>query len=324
MSGLPAWISAALQDGLENVSRASLRERARVISDHYRSGGSSGIIASDLDALAYAVVRMPATFAALHAALEQVIAVVPAFAPQSVLDVGAGPGTATWAATEAWPTMRRVTLVDSNPHLLALAKQLQGSAITSGIDVSAVQMDISASLTGAHPAELIMASYVLGELSASQFDDVLAQLWSLTSQALVIVEPGTPAGFQRILHCRKMLLAWGAQLIAPCSHDGICPLAASGRWCHFGARLPRSRDHQTVKQAFVPYEDEKFSYLAAGKGFSDIERGRRILATPKITKAAIALSLCAPGKVDERVILRRQKDAYRAAKRHGWGDAINL
>ena len=324
MTALPAWISAALQDRLENVSRAALRERAQTISDRYRASGASYVISSDFDALAYAAVRMPATFAAVRAALDQGIAIAPAFAPQSALDVGAGPGTASWAAADAWPMLQRTTLVDSNPYLLTLAQQLRGSAAAPGIDVSAVQAGIPAFLSEARPADLVLASYVLGELAAPQFDDVLGKLWSLADDLLVILEPGTPRGFQRILHCRQLLLAHGAQLIAPCSHEGVCPLAASERWCHFGARLPRSRDHQSIKHAFVPYEDEKFSYLVAGRGFAGIARGRRILATPKVTKAAIALSLCAPGKVDERVIERRQKDAYRAAKRHGWGGAIDL
>ena len=324
MTALPAWISAALQDRLENVSRAALRERARAISDRYRAGGTSDTICSDLDALAYAVVRMPATFAAVRAALGLGSAIVPTFAPQSMLDVGAGPGTATWAAAEAWPMLQQTTLIDSNPYLLTLAQRLRGSAAALGIDVAAAQMGISTFLAEARSADLVVASYVLGELPAPSFDDIIDRVWALTGGLLVIVEPGTPNGFQRILQCRQLLLARGAQLIAPCSHDGICPLAGSERWCHFGARLPRSRDHQAVKHAFVPYEDEKFSYLVAGKGFDGLARRRRILATPKVSKAAITLSLCAPEKVDERVIGRRQKDAYRAAKRRGWGDAIDL
>ena len=33
-------------------------------------------------------------------------------------------------------------------------------------------------------------------------------------------------------------------------------------WCHFTQRLPRSRAHKQIKGAELPFEDEKFSYVA--------------------------------------------------------------
>jgi ribosomal protein RSM22 (predicted rRNA methylase) len=79
-----------------------------------------------------------------------------------------------------------------------------------------------------------------------------------------------------------------------------------------------------VKDAHVPFEDEKFSYLVAGKGFADIARGQRILATPKVSKAGVGLTLCAPENVEERNVPHRDKHAYKAAKRLDWGDIANL
>jgi ribosomal protein RSM22 (predicted rRNA methylase) len=323
MTGLPTWLSAALQNKLEHVSRAALRERAQAISDRYRAGGTSDGIRSEFDALAYAVVRMPATYAAVRAALAYGIAIIPGFAPQSILDVGAGPGTASWAAADAWPSLRRTTLADSNPQLLELAQELHRSAAAASLDVAIMRGNVLASLGDVPNADLVMASYVLGELAATALHDLLGRLWTATNALLVIVEPGTPSGFKRILQYRDILLANGARILAPCSHDGLCPLSASERWCHFNARLPRSRDHQITKGASVPYEDERFTYLIAGKGFADLPRGRRILATPKVTKAAITLRLCAPGTVTDCVIARQQKAAYKAAKRYDWGDAID-
>jgi hypothetical protein len=32
-------------------------------------------------------------------------------------------------------------------------------------------------------------------------------------------------------------------------------------WCHFSQRLPRSRDHMLLKDADVPFEDERYSYV---------------------------------------------------------------
>lgn len=319
MTSLPARIAAALQRKLENVSRNDLRQRAQALSDGYRAGGGSGIIRSDFDALAYAVARMPATYAAVHTTLAQTIELIPDFAPRSLLDVGAGPGTASWAACEAWPSLQRATLIDRNAHLLTLARQLHGQP---QVDVALVQADAAALADGLR-ADVVIASYALTELAPAAQLGVLAGLWSLAEKLLVIAEPGTTAGFKRILDYRNYLLAAGAQIVAPCSHDGTCPLAQATRWCHFNARLPRSRDHRLAKGADVPYEDEKFSYLVAGKGFGDLARGHRILATPKASKAGVTLTLCAPDIAEEHMVARNDKQAYKAAKRCDWGDTIN-
>ena len=318
MSALPGFVTAALGAKLQNVSRSDLRTRAQRISDSYRGRGTSGVIRSELDALAYAIVRMPATYAAVRAALAQASEVIPDAAPRSLLDIGAGPGTATWAARDAWPSLTRATLVDENPHLLALAEAMQAPAL----ELSAQHGTITASLAGGATADVVMASYVLAELPDAALRATLGRLWDTAAFLLVVVEPGTPDGFKRILACRDILIARGAQIVAPCSHDGRCPLADGPRWCHFSARVPRSRDHLLVKDANVPFEDEKFSYLVAGKGFPPLDRGRRILATPKVDKSAVTLTVCTPDVPEQRRVARRDKDDYRMAKRLDWGDAI--
>jgi len=323
MSGLPAWISATLQEKLENVSRSDLRSRAQAISDAYRAGDSSDLIRSDLDALAYAIVRMPATYAAARAALRYAIEIVSDFQPQSILDIGAGPGTASWAGIDAWPSVQQTTLIDSNQRLLALARQFH-RAMQRDIAANIIAGDLTQALNAAPSADVVMASYALTELTPNAPGSVLSTLWDRTNRLLVIVEPGTVDGFRRILACRNALIADGATIVAPCPHEGLCPLADSARWCHFAARLARSRDHMIVKDAHVPFEDEKFSYLVAGKGFADIARGQRILATPKVSKAGVGLTLCAPENVEERNVPHRDKHAYKAAKRLDWGDIANL
>jgi ribosomal protein RSM22 (predicted rRNA methylase) len=322
MSGLPGFIGGTLQGRLEHLSRADLRASAQRMSDSYRQGGTSDVIRSDLDALAYAIVRMPATYAAVRAALAQTADIIPDYAPRSLLDVGSGPGTASWAALDTWPSLERAALIDSNPYLLALAAAFRESPAAPSVALSTTRDSLAAALTEAASADMVMASYVLAELAGGVRAGVLDRLWTLSGRLLVVVEPGTPDGFRRILECRDFLLGRGAQIVAPCSHEGRCPLATGERWCHFGARLPRSRDHLLTKDASVPFEDEKFCYLVAGKGFAGLARGRRILATPKVGKTGVALTLCTPDVAEERVVARRLKDDYRAAKRLGWGDAI--
>src|SRR5450631_4712904 len=95
---LPAELKSALDARLQGLSRTDTAERAALISRTYRDGGGSGAITSGADALAYALARMPATYAAVTASLNALGEIRPDFAPENLLDVGAGPGTAAWAA----------------------------------------------------------------------------------------------------------------------------------------------------------------------------------------------------------------------------------
>ena len=60
---------------------------------------------------------MPATYAAVTASLNALVEIRPDFAPKTLLDVGAGPGTATWAAGEAFPSLQDFTLLDANDEV---------------------------------------------------------------------------------------------------------------------------------------------------------------------------------------------------------------
>src|ERR1700724_2557557 len=121
---LPAELKAALEAKLQGRSRSDAADRASLISRTYRDGGGSGAIRSEADALAYALARMPATYAGVTASLNALREIRPDFAPANLLDVGAGPGTATWAATEAFSSLQSFTLVDANSALRALALDL--------------------------------------------------------------------------------------------------------------------------------------------------------------------------------------------------------
>src|SRR6185312_581764 len=121
---LPAELKAALDGKLRGFSRNDAAGRAASISKTYRDGGGSGTIRSEAAALAYALARMPATYAAVAASLNALIELRPGLEPKSLLDDAAGPGTATWAVAEAFPSLRDFTLLDANDALRTLALDL--------------------------------------------------------------------------------------------------------------------------------------------------------------------------------------------------------
>src|SRR5882757_7437754 len=123
---LPAELKAALEAKLHGLSRSDAAERSARISQTYRSGGSSAAIRTETDALAYALARMPATYAAVTASLNALCEARPDFKPKTLLDIGAGPGTATWAAAETFLSLADFTAIDANPALRTLALDLFG------------------------------------------------------------------------------------------------------------------------------------------------------------------------------------------------------
>lgn len=325
----PPELTAGLEALLEGVPRKDLAAAARKMSAGYRAGETSAPIATPLQAAAYAVARMPATFAASSAVFARLAEVMPAFLPQSLLDVGAGTGAASWAAVTAWPKMASVTMLDRNPALRALARRLADIGPLANAQI------LAGDLSSEKPkADLVVASYVLAELPEDQAASIARDLWQSTGGALALIEPGTPDGFARVRAARAALIQAGAHVAAPCTHDNDCPMqdrsvreAGSGSvpasdqqndWCHFSQRLARSRDHMLLKDATVPFEDERYSYVVATR--EKVAHGARILAPPLETKAGLTFKLCDETGLRAQFVASRDRDEYRRVRRRGWGD----
>ena len=257
---LPSELKAALEAKLHGLSRSDAAERSARISQTYRGGGGSAAIRSEADALAYALARMPATYAAVAASLNALCEVRPDFAPKRLLDVGAGPGTATWAAAETFSSLADFTSIDANPALRALALDLFGkSSRLSGVRY--LRGEARTALANADAADLVVASYLVGEMQDAERADLANLMWSRTSDTLLVVEPGTPAGYARIIALRAQLIAQGAHVAAPCPHDGECPLDRAGLVPLHATAAALARAQQ-IKGAELAFEDEKFAYVA--------------------------------------------------------------
>ncbi|MGE5511387.1 MAG: small ribosomal subunit Rsm22 family protein [Bacteroidota bacterium] len=320
---LPQQIKAGLEAQLYGVSRRELARRAAQLSTSYRAASASqAVIATPQDALAYAVARMPATYAATATALAEMSERTPDFYPKSVLDLGGGPGTASFAALELWPSIERITIVERNAQFRGLAKAILD---TSGNPALASALLLSDDLTAPRQdwpaADLVIASYVGVELPEPAARALARIALAKSRRVVVLIEPGTPAGFARIHMARDELLKLEAVPVAPCPHARACPIVAPD-WCHFSVRLARSRDHRLAKGADAPFEDEKFSYLAVQRGSELPGAGARIVAQPHASKIGIEFRLCTPSGLVECSISRRDKALWKAARRLGWGDLL--
>jgi ribosomal protein RSM22 (predicted rRNA methylase) len=315
---LPPSLREAIDRELEGVSLRDLARASEILSQRYRAEVRDDRfhVGDELAAQAYLTTRLPATYAAIARCLQAVTEGRPDFAPRSVLDVGGGPGTATWAAAEQWSSLEEARLIEGSPAMRAV-----GARLATRLPVRAgwTEASIGAALPALAAHDLVLLAYVLDELAPAQRDQLVPRLWELTGDVLVIVEPGTSAGWQRVLHARDRLLAAGAHILAPCPHARACPLSPPD-WCHFSARLPRSRLHREAKGGTVPWEDEKFIYLAASRR-PGIQRQARVIAPPRVSKAEVTLKLCQPnGVVAESTTLKRERDAFKLARKVDWGD----
>ncbi|WP_421695446.1 small ribosomal subunit Rsm22 family protein [Aestuariivirga sp.] len=313
----PPGLQQAVAGWLERQNAgAERRAQSAALSATYRQGGSS----RSIDLGAYLVARLPATFAAVSRVLAELQQLRPDLAPASLLDVGSGPGTASWAAAGCWPGLQHVTFLDNSPGFLELATELAGHGSAPLRDSQAIRASFEA-LPDGLSADLVIAAYALAEIPVAKAAAAATGLWRASRSALVLVEPGTPQGFARIRAARVALLDQGAVPVAPCTHALACPIAGDD-WCHFSIRLARSRAHMHAKGARVPFEDERFSYLVLARD-GEPSRGARILSPPVHGKPGTALRLCTQGSIEPRHIARRDAAAYKLVKKMGWGDLIH-
>ena len=322
---LPPDLKAGLDRLAYGMSRRAIAERAAAQSRNYRAGGGSHGIATADDVLAYAFTRLPATFAAAVAVFHALRETLPTFQPRTMLDVGAGPGTATFAAVQAFETLDKIRLIDANAGLRKLALTLMADADSETLrrvadGQSYRHGNALALLVGTEPADLVVASYAAGEIADDELTRFTQLLWGAAAGALVIIEPGTPEGYRRVVRMRAELIAAGAHVAAPCPHGRACPLQPPD-WCHFAQRLPRSRDHLRIKGAEVPFEDEKFSYVVLSRSEA-LLIDARVLAPPKIAKSAITAKLCTEGGLVVDIAARRDASSYRRRKSWRWGDSV--
>jgi ribosomal protein RSM22 (predicted rRNA methylase) len=318
---LPPGLAAALAAQLERRPRKALAESAERLSDSYRARKpTSEAIRTETDALAYALTRMPATYAAAITVLGRLAEEQPGFSPKSLLDVGCGLGAAAYAASAVWPELGQIEMVDRSRAFLAMVEALAAEAgLLTGARITAA--DMTRLQDSQDKSDLVVVAYVLTELSDADLLGVAESLWSRTGGALAILEPGTPRDHQRLMGVRARLIERGATILAPCAHARPCPLAPPD-WCHFSVRLPRSREHKLLKGAAAPFEDEKFCYLVAARQGESAKA--RILAPPRHSKAGVVVKLCDTNGLTEKFLPKRNKARYESIRRKEWGDALDV
>lgn len=321
---LPAELEQGIAAALRGVPASQWTSAARKLSARYRAGLGDGRRGArgPAEALGYAALILPATYAQLYGAMAATAARAPDWRPTSMLDIGSGPGTALWAAVEHWPGLRSLTAWEREPAFVALGRQLAAACTNAAVQATQWR---AVTLGPAAPRDtalydLVVLGHVLNELDQRVRNAVLSFAWAHCSGVLLIVEPGTSAAFPVVRAAREQLLAQGARTLAPCVHDLPCPLV--GDWCHFPQRLQRPAFQRRAKDAPAAWEESKFSYAALGRTAPAQPMWGRLIHQPHLRPGYAELTVSSAGGIVRPRVRKADRAAYARVRSYRWGDAL--
>ncbi|OWZ05195.1 hypothetical protein PHMEG_00022761 [Phytophthora megakarya] len=294
------------------------------------------------ETLAYLAYEMEATYACTHAVFTELQKRLPDFEPKSVLDFGAGPGTASWVAKDFYEkSVDKYRVVEPSQSMVDAAEVLLEGF--PGLSVRRNIADLSRDIDAGNKYDLIVVNYVLSDIT-NDFERVAttSALWELLSEngCLVVVDRGSPWGSHHVRSARQFVLDSVAEdgdenesvrIVAPCPHHFECP-AAGSTWCHFVQRSPVvNRPREATTKRWHGQKGSKFSYMImqkTRKGSDEDEAANkkkpiaRMLRGPLLATRHVHLDLCTPeGKLERRSVTRGKavREVYRASRKAHWG-----
>ena len=216
---LPKSIEAWVTNKTNSTAKLELKRGMALINEHLASTGreelktavaiesrnrpdySSTIKYDEIESTAYAATRMPVTFAALMNIFGQVRKRAPDFCPSTCLDFGIGSGSAIWAANETFK-IKSATGIDISEPMLNICRELNALAAGPKLDLQRY-----VNFASKDKFDLVSSSFTLSEIQDSNARTrALRYLWDSTQDVLVLVERGTPIGFNHIESYRQHIL----------------------------------------------------------------------------------------------------------------------
>jgi ribosomal protein RSM22 (predicted rRNA methylase) len=249
-----------------------------------------------------------------------------------ILDIGAGPGTASLGMLEYFsqqdkrPRLEFVAVDQVGGNLKEAEALFSSSSHRDALDASlrTVQADIEdlTHLLHGH-FDVIVLSNILNELFAH--DEARNEKRALIVSSIlkrfladdgscIIIEPALRQTSRDMLVVRDILVGQGFHLYSPCLQGGKCPALENPRdWCHEdipweATPLVREIDRLTGLQK----DSLKFSYLVLRKdafSLSDIGGAHtfRVVSEPLVSKGKVEFYVCGAG--GRKLIMRLDKDA---------------
>ena len=312
-------------------------------------------------AIAYLYARTPNTFSVLKSILSELIKREPTFKPSSILDYGAGLGSGILAALEIYTekNIHKIAAVEPNKNMRKLGKyftdrifELQNKPIDiAWVDALTMLPGVGGLQRGKY--DLIILSHVLQEIPTAKMRGlVIETLYNRLDEnsIFIVVEPGTPKGFRfihdlrEVIRQKKYTYKEEVNIIAPCPHNKVCPMASqTNTWCHY-SQFTRRFDKTVIPRKRLDRDmiNEKYMYLVVKKGkhirdtlenyeeeenlMNDYEKSykfhRVVRPTIKNSGHAIVDMCTTKGTFERRIIAKShgKVGGYKTARKAKWGD----
>ena len=316
---LPIEIKRYIENELNDISKNKLQNNAKNISINYRENEGKGkrLLKSEDEALAYAISRMPATYGAVYNSLKHSVEIYNQNI-KTVADMGAGTGAGAIAVNELLD-IDQIECFEREDAMQKMGKKIFDNYDNISKKSNWNKFDICKDVLK-EKYDLVIVSYMLNEISDEKKDIIVEKLWNMFDKMLLIVEPGTMKGYNNVINAKKKLIEKGGKIVAPC-RSNECRLPKND-WCNFSCRVQRTKIHKELKNGNVPYEDEKYIYIAITKeDINEIDK-KRILRHPMIYSGFVKLKVCDRDEIKEITISKKDKEKFKIVRKSKVGDLI--
>ncbi len=162
---------------------------------------------------AYVACRMPATFAATFSILSEISRRIPDLNPKTILDFGTGPGTCLWAAKKIWSSLENAKAIDSSEHMLEIFdkfsdinREMNNHESFKNIETMRF-LPVQKTAAEQDKFDIVISAFTLSDLpNDTNRKFTLNSLWNQTSDMLILIDRGTPVGFDLISKARQYII----------------------------------------------------------------------------------------------------------------------
>ncbi len=282
------------------------------------------------DALGYLAVRAPSTYSQIYGAISSIKELNPNWKPESILDIGSGPGTAIWAAVEIFPSIKTGIAIEKDRYFSGLGKTILSQIPEIKIDWQEADLQNPSDVSGKF--DLVIIANVLNEVDEMTGKRIIELAQSHCNGILIITEPGTPYGYEAIKHSSTLMNSQPYRLIAPYLDNTFVDSLEINfveriKRPEFQKRvrhLQRKNDNQDKSKILPPsdWEESKFYYLAYSNLDTEITPHVRLIDNPKPLKPFVELKVLTGLGIKIERVFKKDRENYKRAKKLKWGDII--
>ncbi|KAJ7665334.1 Rsm22-domain-containing protein [Mycena polygramma] len=299
---------------------------------------------ADRDGSAFASVALPAHFSAITAVMDHIKRrLEPEWRVERIIDWGAGTGSGLWSGAYAFQepntskeqdeavnlaisntTVRHYLGIDKREGLVSVGKRLLRGIEPGPLRVSwhkSFRDDDKIPRSEGHYTVALSAFMLTSLTTHVARKALIKEMWASGAHVLVLIDHNTKEGFASIAEAREHLLNvgrkelndpetedWdirGSHVVAPCPHDGNCPLYFPGDIklvCGFSQRLQRPSFVRLTKHSGAGEEDMGYSYVVIRRGARPAKPGTKVGRIGRVGLTALQKELESQTPIKELVL----------------------